>query len=155
MLSERSSDPGNSERFGSRLEQTEKRARQAERRTEEADRRTELAMERTRGAERRTLLANERTFSAWLRTGLASIGGGLAVARLLGGEQEQVLSRTVGVLLVFSGAGMGILALWRYIQVSGVLEEERLHVLPIWVAWLLAGGLVTASVLVLVLILLG
>lgn len=135
------------------IEQTEQRAEVIGRRTNEAIRRTELAQLRTERAERRTLLANERTFSAWLRTGLASIGGGLAVARLLGGDGvANALAQITGVLLVVAGAAIGVLALWRYTRVAAILEREKLPVLPIWVAWLLAGSLIAASVLVLLMI---
>lgn len=142
--------------LGERIGRTERRAESTERRTEEAMRRTELALERTKWAERRTLLANERTFSAWLRTGLASIGGGLAVARLLGAEGiSELLARFVGIILVIAGAAVAVLALWRFTKVSQILERENLPVLPAWVAWLLVGSLVGASVLVLVIIILG
>ena len=117
----------------------------------EEDRHTES--QPSGGAERRTLLANERTFSAWLRTGLTSIGGGLAVARLLGGDDTgEGLARIVGMLLVLAGGGVSMLGLWRYARVSRVLERERIPVLPLWVAWVLAGTLTTVSLMVLLLI---
>ena len=59
-------------------------------------------------ASKRTVLAAERTFSAWIRTGLAGVGGGLAVARLLIFEksEHQFMAKLIGALLIRWGASL-------------------------------------------------
>jgi len=74
-------------------------------------------MQENRGREElaseRTLLAAERTFSAWIRTGLAALGGGLAVARVLfnNSDAHLTVARVIGGLLVFWGACIFVYAM--------------------------------------------
>jgi len=67
-------------------------------------------------ASERTLLAAERTFSSWIRTGLAGVGGGLAVVRLLifKSYEHQVMAHVIGALLVIWGASIFIYAIIDY-----------------------------------------
>jgi putative membrane protein len=125
----------------------------ANERTEMAENRTKQAGERTEWAQHRTLLANERNFSAWIRTSLAAIGVGLAVATFIDAEGVQPLTVLLGVILVLIGAGVGIMALWRYKKISGVLEEEGIQVTPKWVVFSLIGGLLVSATIMLVIIL--
>ncbi|MFO7537763.1 MAG: DUF202 domain-containing protein [Chloroflexota bacterium] len=124
----------------------------ANERTKMAETRTEQAEERTEWAQRRTLLANERNFSAWIRTSLAAIGVGLAVARFID-QGTQPLAALLGVILVLIGAGVGIMAIWRYQKISDFLEEEGIQVTPKWVVFSLIGGLLLSATIILVIIL--
>jgi putative membrane protein len=135
-----------------RQEWAEERTEWAEERTEQAEQRTEWAEQRTDWAQHRTVLANERTFSAWLRTGLSAIGGGVAIVEFLGNEDGELIARILGVILILVGAGVILLAFWRYNQISNLLEEKGLPVTPKWMVLLLTGGLLAAVVLVLILI---
>lgn len=67
-------------------------------------------------ASERTLLAAERTFSAWIRTGLAGVGGGLAVPRVIifNSEEHLMVAQVIGTLLVIWGAGIFIYAIIDY-----------------------------------------
>jgi len=81
--------------------------------------RDELALERT-------LLAAHRTFSAWIRTGLAGVGGGLAVARVLifKSYEHQVVAHVIGALLVIWGASIFIYAIIDYRRTCARLMQE-------------------------------
>ena len=136
-----------------RVELAEERTEKAEVRTEWAEERTEWAEERTEWAQHRTLLANERNFSAWLRTGMSAMGGGIAIAEFLGGEESSIFVRIMGIILVILGAGTCAIAYWRFNQISEVLEREGLPVTPKWAAGLLSGGLLLVAVFLLGLIL--
>jgi putative membrane protein len=125
----------------------------AELRTDMAEQRTEWAEQRTEWADRRTLLANERNFSAWLRTSLSSMGGGLAVARLLGAEEAGFVAYAAGILLILFGATASLIAYWQYHEVSDELEKAGVAVTPSWVAKLMVGGLLVVAAMGLILIL--
>jgi putative membrane protein len=137
-----------------RVELAEERTEKAEERTDWAEERTEWAEERTEWAQHRTLLANERNFSAWLRTGMSAMGGGIAIAELLGGEDSHIFVRIMGIILVTLGASTCAVAFWRFNQISEVLEREGLPVTPKWAAGLLAGGLLLVAIFLLMLIIL-
>lgn len=74
----------------------------------------------------RTLLAAERTFSAWIRTGLAGIGGGLAVVKLVPfrNPDNQFIARIAGQLLVLWGAFIFIFALFDYLRSRRMLGDD-------------------------------
>ncbi|MCX6038044.1 MAG: DUF202 domain-containing protein [Chloroflexi bacterium] len=76
----------------------------------------------------RTLLAAQRTFSAWIRTGLAGVGGGLAVARVLifKSYEHQVVAHVIGGLLVIWGTGIFVYAIIRYHRTCARLSQEGL-----------------------------
>jgi putative membrane protein len=135
-----------------RVELAEERTEKAEERTEWAEERTDWAEERTEWAQHRTLLANERNFSAWLRTGMSAMGGGIAIAELLGGEDSHIFVRIMGIILVTLGASTCAVAFWRFNQISEVLEREGLPITPKWAAGLLAGGLLLVAIFLLMLI---
>jgi putative membrane protein len=130
----------------------QKRVELAQERTQQAEERTEWAEERTEWAQHRTLLANERNFSAWLRTGMSAMGGGIAIARFLDGEESGFLVRIMGIILVILGAGTCAIAYWRFNRISEVLEREGLPITPKWAAGLLSGGLLLVAVFLFVLI---
>jgi putative membrane protein len=89
-------------------------------------------MQENRGREElaseRTLLAAERTFSAWIRTGLAALGGGLAVARVLffNSYEHQMVVRVIGGLLVIWGASIFVYAIIRYHRTCVRLSHDGL-----------------------------
>lgn len=70
-------------------------------------------------AAERTLLAAERTFSAWIRTGLAAMGGGFAVIKLISFEHEthRFLANLVGEILII-GAFLLFIYAFRSYQAS-------------------------------------
>jgi putative membrane protein len=77
-------------------------------------------------ASERTSLAAQRTFSAWIRTGLAGVGGGLAIARLLifKSYEHQVVAHVIGALLVIWGASIFIYAIIDYRRTCARLMQE-------------------------------
>ncbi len=81
--------------------------------------RDELALERT-------IMAADRTYSAWVRSGLAGVGGGLAVARLLeiNNHGNQVLAVVIAALLVIWGAIIFIYAIIDYRRTCVKLKQE-------------------------------
>ena len=89
-------------------------------------------MQENRGREKlaseRTLLAAERTFSAWIRTGLAALGGGLAVARVLflNSDAHLTVARVIGGLLIIWGASIFVYALISYHRTCSRLAHEGL-----------------------------
>jgi putative membrane protein len=94
--------------------------------TELAEARTSLAQERTYLAKDRTRLASERTYLSWLRTGLASVGGGIAIIRLLSfrSEEHQLTAQMMGVLLVLIGISMFILSSVDYLKCYPRFESD-------------------------------
>ena len=79
-------------------------------------------------ASERTLLAADRTFSTWIRTGLAGVGGGLAVARVLifKSYEHQVVAHVIGALLVIWGASIFVYAIISYRRTCVRLSQEGL-----------------------------
>lgn len=77
-------------------------------------------------ASKRTFLAAERTFSAWIRTGLAGVGGGIAVARLLIFENSeyQIIAPMIGALLIVWGASIFVYAISDYQRTCARLMQE-------------------------------
>lgn len=89
---------------------------------------------RDRLAQIRTLLAAERTFSAWIRTGLAGVGGGLVIVKLIPFHQvaHQRAAHTAGQLLVIWGAAIFIFAVVDYWTTYKRLEiKDASTALPI------------------------
>jgi putative membrane protein len=83
----------------------------------------------------RTLLAAERTFSAWIRTGLAGVGGGLVIVKLIPFKNvgHQKLAHIAGQLLVIWGAAIFAFSLWDYWRTYRVLGVKGLGKTPPWV----------------------
>lgn len=96
-------------------------------------------------AHTRTLLAAERTFSAWIRTGLAGIGGGLAVVKLVPFRNigNQSIARLTGQVLVLWGAAIFIFALLDYLRSRRVLGHDDMARSSPWVM-----ALITATLLI-------
>ncbi len=107
---------------------------------------------RTDWAERRTALAAERTFAAWGRTGLACIGGGLAVTRLLGDLEPRWALRTLALGLMALGAMTLLFGLRTYRKSARDLESSGEHTLSVWWIGAFAAVLTLLAVIGLVLV---
>jgi len=113
-----------------------------------------LSIERTELAVIRTRLAKERTFNAWLRTGLALMGAGVAIAKLMSGFQPQWVLRSLAVLFVVIGGLIIGLGLRTYFRVIQRVEKVRVGGHPFWYILTLALLLVLAAIIGLILVLL-
>jgi len=113
-----------------------------------------LARERTELALVRTRLAKERTFNAWLRTGLALMGAGVAIAKLMSDFQPQWILRLLAVLFVVIGGLIIGLGLRTYFRVIQRIEKVRVGGHPFWYILTLAILLILAAIIGLVLVLL-
>lgn len=93
---------------------------------QEFDERTQLARERTVLASERNKLANDRTFLAWIRTGLGSVGGGVAVMKLLTFYQplHKTLAEIMGSTLIVLGITIFILSYFDYRKSYRLLKQE-------------------------------
>lgn len=101
-------------------------------------------------------LANERTFLAWIRTALAIVALGFVVARFglllrdLGIPHAHpkafTLGSVVGIVLVFFGATMAVLAGFRFLQIRRDIELSITDMRP-WPDIVLAGVVAGASFL--------
>ena len=99
-------------------------------------------------------LANERTFLAWVRTSLALMASAVAAAKLLPGHDLIWMRRTLGAILGAGGLLVALTAYGRYRAVETAIRQGR--PLPSTVVVpLLAGSLVVASALAVVLVLTG
>lgn len=78
-------------------------------------------------AQVRTLLAAERTYAAWIRTGLAGIGGGLAVIKLLFFKlpAHQSIAHLTGQLLIMGGGTIFIFAYWNFNRTCRALGSNH------------------------------
>jgi putative membrane protein len=114
----------------------------------------ELAVQRTEWALERTRLANDRTLIAWLRTGLALLGFGAIVPRLLDNVGAQWLVNLLAVLFVIIGTVIVAMGVHAYRHMTNVLEDAT-HVIPWPVIAVLAGTIEVAAVLILVLFIIG
>lgn len=85
-----------------------------------------MAHERTVLAGERTVLANERTFSAWIRTGLANVGGGVAIIRLLifHNPTHLFLAQVIGCVLILLGIAIFLMA---YLDYKKGHEKLQMH----------------------------
>lgn len=77
-------------------------------------------------ASERTSLAAQRTYSAWIRTGLAGVGGGLAVPRVLisNSDKHLIVGYVIAALLVIWGASIFIYAIIDYRRTCMRLRHE-------------------------------
>ncbi len=91
--------------------------------------------------------ANERTFLAWVRTGIAVIAFGFVIEKFnlflltlaaagLGSEvhRSELLARLTGrigrydgLLLIFGGAALVILATVRFVRTTRLLDDAQVH----------------------------
>lgn len=115
----------------------------------EQNQRDILAKARTQLASERTLLAAERTFSAWIRTGLAGMGGGFAIIRLISFQSfiHKMIADFIGGFLILWAIGVFIFALLRYIKSVKKLEATTGHPIPIWGTAFIVFCLVFVSVI--------
>jgi putative membrane protein len=115
----------------------------------EQNQRDILAQTRTHLASERTLLAAERTFSAWIRTGLAGMGGGFAIIRLISFQSflHKMIADFIGEFLILWGMGVFIFALFRYLKSVKRLEVTVGHSISIWGTIVVACSLVFISML--------
>lgn len=93
-----------------------------------------LATERTALAGERTRLANERTFSAWMRMGLASVGGGVAIIRVLTFQTQthHFIAQCIGGVLILLGASIFTLAYWDYRTTQRKLQLQTGYAGSVW-----------------------
>lgn len=97
---------------------------------------------------RRVHLANERTFLAWIRTSIGIMAFGFVVEKFAlfikeishiigksgipqaGSPVIHGYSSAFGILLVGLGAGIGLLAFFRFQRVEREIEEDAYHSSP-------------------------
>ena len=68
-------------------------------------------------------LANERTFLAWVRTGLAVIGLGVLIGKLV--ETNGALAEVMGLAFVAFGASMLVYSILRFERVTMLLSAHQ------------------------------
>lgn len=80
------------------------------------EKRTALEHMRNHLARERTRFSAERTISSWMRTGLASVGGGFAIIRLLVyyRESHRMIALGIGEALILWGMVIFVLSLIDY-----------------------------------------
>ena len=90
--------------------------------------------------------ANERTFLAWVRTGIAVIAFGFVIEKFnlflltiasagLGTEVHRSqlaalsgrIGRYDGLVLIFGGVGLVILATARFVRITRLLDDSQMH----------------------------
>jgi len=90
--------------------------------------------------------ANERTFLAWVRTGIAVIAFGFVIDKFifflltipsagLGTEVHRSqlaalsgrIGRYDGLVLIFGGVGLVILATARFVRITRLLDDSQMH----------------------------
>ena len=90
--------------------------------------------------------ANERTFLAWVRTGIAVIAFGFVIEKFnlflltmaaagLGSEGHRAqltalsgsIGRYDGLVLIFGGVGLVILATARFVRITRLLDDSQMH----------------------------
>lgn len=100
----------------------------------------------------RTLMAAERTYAAWIRTGLAGIGGGLAVIKLIFFQTlvHQTIAHVTGQLLIILGGLIFIFAYWNYRRAYQSLDAEGQLAAPglLWILSAVTVVLISISGLV-------
>ena len=79
----------------------------------------------------RTALANERTYLAWIRSGLASLAGGLATEKYLGGVISAVDMWFISSSLIVFSILAFIFSAWRYRALHVDLNELDITMLPV------------------------
>jgi putative membrane protein len=90
--------------------------------------------------------ANERTFLAWVRTGIAVIAFGFVIEKFnlflltmaTAGLTSEVhrsqlaalsghMGRYDGLVLIFGGVGLVILATMRFVRITRLLDDSQMH----------------------------
>lgn len=113
--------------------------------------RTMLSKERTMLAIERNQLSAERTFSAWIRTGLAGVGGGLAISRLITFHNftHQLIAKSLGQLLILWGILIFIFAILGYYRICSKLSKTNGHKVSKWQVTAIAFMVIFFSFLIL------
>lgn len=107
--------------------------------------RNELAEDRTDWAIERTLLAKERTFSAWSRTGISAMVAGIGIARFLSSVNSPWIARTLGFILVATGAAIYIVGYLSYYKALKKLSEKGIRNSSVWIIGIITIGLLISS----------
>ena len=102
----------------------------------------------------RFTLANERTFLAWIRTSLALIAGGVALVQLVPSFGIAGGRHGMSALLVATGGVLAVLSVRRWRQIQDAMRRNA-DLPPSRLPMALGGILLVATVLLLVLLLLG
>jgi putative membrane protein len=105
----------------------------------------ELAEDRTQWAIERTLLAKERTFSAWSRTGISAMVAGIGIARFLSSVNSPWVARTLGIVLVATGAAVYIIGFISYYKALKKLSEQGVRSTSIWLIGIITIGLLVSA----------
>lgn len=118
------------------------------------DERLLLAQERTTLANERNRLANQRTFLSWIRTGLAGVGGGVGIVKLLSfhNTYHQMASEIVGMILIIWGIFIFFLAFVQYRRSFKKLNLRESEGISLRIYAALALTLILLSVTLLVII---
>lgn len=96
-----------------------------------------------------TGLALERTLAEWLRTGLAMIGVGLGVTKLLGGPTDLWLVQLLGIVLISCGGVVFLLGYHTYRRSLEGLLETGYDLTPDWLVTSIIGILLVSTFLAL------
>ena len=110
----------------------------------------QLAQQRTEWAFERTQMANQRTLVAWLRTGLALVGFGSVIPRLLDNIETEWLVNLVAMIFVFCGTMVLFSSVRNYRQMASKLESDLAGV-PWWLVTLIVIALEVGAIVILIL----
>ena len=112
-----------------------------------------LARKRTSLALERNLMAAQRTFTSWIRTGLAGVGGGVALTKILSFSHlaHQVLANLIGQLLILWGVLIFIFAFIGYGRTCSklLLEDKSLNT-SFWGICIISITLIVVSIILLI-----
>lgn len=92
----------------------------------------DLARQRTTLALERNLMAAQRTFTSWIRTGLAGVGGGILIMKVLSFSrvEHKLIATMAGQLMILWGILIFIFAFTGYSRISSKLLLEHGELRP-------------------------
>ncbi|TCN54063.1 putative membrane protein [Rhodococcus sp. SMB37] len=93
----------------------------------------------------RFTLANERTFLAWIRTALGLIAAAVALETFAGEVIDPVLRTVLTCVLLVFAVVLVVAAVMRWISVESAMRSGLPLPFP-WIAYLLAGSLAVAGI---------
>ncbi|MEE2059453.1 YidH family protein [Rhodococcus artemisiae] len=93
----------------------------------------------------RFTLANERTFLAWIRTALGLIAAAVALETFAGEVIDPVLRTVLTCVLLVFAVVLVVAAVMRWIRVESAMRSGLALPFP-WIAYLLAGLLAVAGI---------